>query len=132
MNVNKCVELLKAASLDEAPGRTLNETATSLCLAAQVHKAAAGGLTPEALLDMQTSRWPSLNKAIDGGFQHLISVDNGAVYAELWSKGDSWYAVTDAGINLAAGIRKGMDARDATPLFLKAVFGAPKKGCCGG
>jgi hypothetical protein len=131
MGLNKCLELLKAAAVDAAPGRTTEETATSLCLAAEVHKAAAGGLTSEVLLDMRSTRWSSLTKAIEGGFQHLISVDNGAVYAELWAKGDNWYAVTGAGINLIKGIRKGMNAVDATPLFLKAVFGRQGKGCCG-
>jgi hypothetical protein len=100
-------------------------------MAASMHKSAVeNGLTAEVLLELRTSRFPMLTKTVEGGFKHMISVDSGAVYAELWSKGDNWYAVTDAAINLVKGIRKGMDARDAVPLFLKAVF--PRKRCCGG
>jgi hypothetical protein len=131
LGFTKCTKLLEAAGFEPMPGRTLRESATALCMAASVHKAATdNGLTPEVVLDMTTSRYPMLSKTVEGGFKHVISVDNGALYAELWSKGDNWYAVTGAAISLVDGIKKGMDATDAVPLFLKAVF--PGKHCCGG
>ena len=132
MNINKCTELLEAAGTEPLPGRTPDESSAALCMAASVHQSALkNGLTPEVLLELRTSRFSKLSKTVEGGFKHMISVDNGALYAELWSKGDSWYAVTDAAISLVAGIHKGMDARDAVPQFLKAVFPRQKK-CCGG
>lgn len=88
-----------------------------------------------------------LEKAVQGGLRHVLSVDNAANYAELWYKGGSWYAVTGAtkdengetvkkgGIYEIAGISKGMPLREASSRFLEAVFGpmGVAKGCgCGG
>lgn len=135
MSLNKCVELLKAAGFEPIPGRTFDESARSVCMAAEFCKDYAGALTPELAAEIRTSRWPLLTKAVSGGFQHVVSVDNAAGYAEAWAKGDSWYAVTEKGVFEVPGIKKGMDARDAIPLFLKAIT-APagpqvRKGCGG-
>lgn len=132
LSINKCSELLLAAAVEPIPGRTADESARTLCLAAVFHKAASEELTPEVFAGMRKSRWPGLAKAVAGGFQHAVSVDNGAVYAELWSKGENWYAVSGAGVHQIDGVKKGMDARDAVPLFLKAVFadGTTRKRCC--
>jgi len=82
--------------------------------------------------EIRTSAWPTISKAVSGGLQHVISVDNGANYAELWHRAGNWYAVTgaieksgDVGdwqfIDAIGGVNKGMSITEVVPLFLKAT-----------
>ncbi len=137
MRLNRCVEALQDIGIIGKAGRTAEETATAVCLAAQVHSDydPAVGVTPALVGRIFSTRWAGLSKSVDGGISHFISTDSGAYYAELWSQGENWYAVTGAkedkqrsGIWEVPGIMRGMDARDAVPLFLKAM----KDGTLGG
>jgi len=74
------------------------------------------------------SVWPRLNKAAEGGIQHLVSVDNGAYYAELWGRGGSYYAVTGAGVYQMPGLAKGAKLEEALDVFLEKVVGKRQDG----
>lgn len=139
MRLNKCVGALRDIGITGKASRTADETATAVCLSAQVHKDydPAVGVTPALVGTLFSTRWAGLSKSVEGGIKHFISVDNGGYYAELWSQGENWYAVTGAkedkqegGIWEIPGIVQGMDARDAVPLFLKAMRGGVFGGAC--
>lgn len=135
MKLNKCTEALRAVGVLGKAGHTAEETAAALCLAAQRHVdyEPVVGMTPALVGKMFASRWANLTKAVEGGITHFLSVDNGAYYAELWSQGENYYAVTGAdqdardrtvqkgGIWQVPGVVRGMNAQDAVPLFLKAL-----------
>lgn len=68
------------------------------------------------------SAWPRLDKAAEGGIQHIVSADNGAYYAELWGRDDgSYYAVTGAGIYQMPGLAKSAKLEEALDVFLEKV-----------
>lgn len=87
------------------------------------------------LTEITTSAWPTISKAVSGGLEHVISVDNGANYAELFHRGGSWYAVTGAlrksgelewnDISAMQGVSKNMSITEVVPIFLKST------GVCG-
>ncbi len=145
MRLNKCTEALRGIGITSKAGRTADETASAVCLAAQVHKDydPAVGVTPTLVGKIFSTQWAGLSLSVDGGITHFISTDNGGYYAELWCQGENWYAATGAkedkqqgGIWEIPGVIKGMDARDAVPLFLKsledgAFGGLRKKKKCG-
>ena len=74
------------------------------------------------------SVWPRLSKAAEGGIQHLVSVDNGAYYAELWGRDGSYYAVTGAGVYQMPGLAKGAKLEEALDVFLEKVVGKRQDG----
>ena len=130
MRLSKCTAALVGVGITGKAGRTAGETASAVCLAAQVHVDydKAVGVTPELVGKIFSTRWAGLVKSVEGGISHFVSVDNGGYYAELWSKGENWYAVTGAkedkqqgGIWEIPGVVQGMGARDVVPLFLMAV-----------
>lgn len=146
MRLSKCTEALKSIGITGKAGRTADETASAVCLAAQAHVSydKAVGVTPELVGKIFSTRWAGLTKSVEGGISHFVSVDNGGYYAELWSQGENWYAVTGAkedkqrgGIWEVPGVIRGMSAQDTVPLFLKAlhdgVIGGTlrKRGGCG-
>lgn len=127
------------------------ESAEAICNAYRYNKAADRPLTSALLGEITRSvlsdKFGDLNKSVLGGMQHVVSVDNAAGYAELWYKGGSWYAVTDAALSKALtgkatemiwevpGIVKGMKLDEASVRFMEAVFGPAnvQKGCgCSG
>lgn len=149
---NEIAQLVKNNPSLVVPGFSQQETVGALVKAVDYLAAAPQGLV-EALKKARSTRWPDLSKAVDGGMQHVISVDNAAGYAELWHKGGNWYAVTGAelpgpslkkavtsnepgGIYQIPKITKGMDIGHATSRFASALFGPiplKKGGCnCGG
>lgn len=136
MSINKCVDALRSVGITGKAGRTDQETATAVCLAASydVDYNPATGVTPTLVGKMLTSKMSDLSKAVQGGINHFLSVDNGAYHAELWSQGDNWYAATMAsksqrdGIWLIPGVIKGMPVQDVVPVFVKAL----SKGALGG
>ena len=68
------------------------------------------------------SAWPRLDKAAEGGIQHMVSADNGAYYAELWGRDDgSYYAVTGASVYQMPGLAKGAKLEEALDVFLEKV-----------
>lgn len=146
MRLSKCADALQSVGITGKAGRTTEETATAICLTAQDHVSydKALGVTPALIGKIFSTRWAGLSKSVEGGIAHFISADNGAYYAELWSSGENWYGVTGAkedkqqgGIWEIPGITRGMDARDAVPLFLKAMKeeafkGTRSRGGCSG
>ena len=75
------------------------------------------------------SAWPRLDKAAEGGIQHLVSADNGAYYAELWGRDDgSYYAVTGAGVYQMPGLAKGAKLEEALDVFLEKVVETKRDG----
>ena len=90
----ECLEVLKAEPRLQVPGFTLRETAQAICRALDFMP--AGSKIDQAVMAARTTVWPDVAKAGPGGLQHVVSVDNGANYAELWYKGGNWYAVTGA------------------------------------
>lgn len=140
-SLNKCVDALKSIGVTSKAGRTEQETVTAVCLAAKAHVDydESVGITPTIVGKMFSTRWSRLNKSVEGGITHFLSVDNGAAYAELWSRGENWYSVTgatrdkedkrqDGGVWEIPGVVRGMGAQDAVPLFLDAL----RKGRFGG
>lgn len=97
----------------------------------RVSKALAVGDVVTAYGSAFTPRWSRIGKAVRGGIQHVVSADNGAYYAELWSSGvgkdANWYAVTGAGIHEVEGITKGMPLSEALSRFLASTVS--KGGC---
>jgi hypothetical protein len=140
------LSIVKADQALVVPGFSPQESASAISRAAE-YSGAAGGLLGIAK-KARTTRWPDLSKAVDGGLQHVISVDNAAGYAELWHKGGSWYAVTGAelsgqairksedgghgGIYQIPKVTKGMPIEYAATRFASAIFGPIplKKGGC--
>lgn len=147
---NQISDIVKGDQSLVAPGFSPQETATAIAKA--VEYSVAGQDLADSVRKARTTRWPNLSKAVEGGMQHIISVDNAAGYAELWHKGGSWYAVTGAelsgqairksedgghgGIYQIPKVTKGMDIGYAASRFASAVFGPiplKKGGCnCGG
>ena len=144
-SLNKCIDALRSIGVTSKAGRTEEETVAAVCLAAKSHADydESVGITPTIIGKMFSTRWAGLNKSIEGGITHFLSVDNAAAYAELWSRGENWYAVTGAtkdkedkgqgGVWQIPGVIKGMVAQDVVPLFLtalqKGTFGGRRKGC---
>lgn len=141
-----CTQTLETRGV-EIKGLSKSESASVICSAARYCAGypSHGQLSGSLVKSMLTSRFgDALSKSVVGGLQHVVSVDNGASYAELWHKGGNWYAVTGGqptggptvdkgGIYEIAGVVKGMPAPEATTRFLEAVFGpsAIGKGGCG-
>lgn len=132
-----CVESIERSGL-ELSGFNKSDSAYVLCRAATY----CAGYTPERADSiihrtvLQSRFGDRLEKAVQGGFRHVVSVDNAGSYAELWHKGGSWYAVTGAGDKVSkadgsdkggifeiSGVTKGMPLREAGTRFLEAVFG---------
>ena len=130
MRLQSCMEGLISLGVSAQGGMTLADTTASLCLASRQHDGfnPKVGVTPTMLQKMLGTRWSDLSKSVEGGINHFVSVENGGYYAELWSQGENWYAVTGAGIDkseggiwLVPGVTKGTVPVEATRLFLKAV-----------
>lgn len=104
---------------------TLAETDNVIRLALERGDAAA------AVSKAFSSRWPTIHKAVNGGLNFVIAADNGASYAELWTRGTgaeaNWYAVTGAGIHEVTDIKKGMPFGEAFDRFLASTI---KKADC--
>jgi hypothetical protein len=66
-----------------------------------------------------TTRFPTLYKGAVGGLEHVISVDNGGAYFELWREGENWYATTGAAIKELPGLMKGAKLDEALDQFFK-------------
>lgn len=148
---NEITAIVKGDQSLVVPGFSTQETVGAIAKALEYSGGAAQGLATAVKL-ARTTRWPDLSKAVDGGMQHVISVDNAAGYAELWHKGGSWYAVTGAGMAGPAvnksddggrsgiyqipKVTKGMEIGYAASRFASSLFGPiplKKGGCdCGG
>lgn len=146
--MSTCTDRLQRAGV-EISGFNKADVATAVCAASRYCKSYAPGSTdirPLLKTILGSQFGDRLSKAVTGGLQHVISVDNAAGYAELWYKGGSWYAVTGAsldkstsqvekgGIYEIAGVTKGMPLAEASVRFLEAVYGPSRfdKGCgCG-
>lgn len=139
-----CADVLKASPELLIEGYTPSETTKSICRARDY--VSKGRSAADEVVGIRTSYWPQLAKAVEGGLKHIVSVDNGANYAELWAQGGNWYTVTGAefpedgtlrksktaGVYALRGLKKGMSLEEATATFLKGMFGTPplKKGGC--
>lgn len=133
MRVNDCLASLKKSNLEvQIPGFTAKEAGEAFCNACRYDKSFDGNISKELIGKMLSPMWPSVAKSVLGGIQHVISVDNGASYAELWYKGGNWYTLTGADLkksqdwdsfSMVRGITKGMSMNDAVPRFLEALFG---------
>lgn len=90
-----------------------------------IRGALSRGDVASAVAKAFSSRWPTINKAVSGGFQFILAADNGANYAELWSSGNpqeaNWYAVTGADIHEVSDIRKGEPFSSAFEKFMIAT-----------
>ncbi len=114
--------------------------ARAMCAAAKfLNRSAEDARTFDAL---RKSRWPHAAEHVEGGLEHVVSVDNGASYAELWARGDgNWYVLTEpvpttavrkdavervlgASIWEIPGVYKGMDLDRVMPRFLARSFGS--------
>lgn len=140
--------IIKGSQSLVIPGFSQQETASAVLRAIEYTAGQAGSSLAEAVRKARSTRWPDLTKAVEGGMQHVISVDNAAGYAELWHSGGSWYAVTGAelsgealrksedggrgGIYQIPKVTKGMDIGRASIRFASALFGPIplKKGGC--
>lgn len=147
---NQISDIVKSDPSLVAPGFSPQETSAAVAKALE-YSGQADDLAA-AVRKARTTRWPDLSKAVEGGMEHIISVDNAAGYAELWHKGGSWYAVTGAemsngvisksaegqrgGIYQIPKVTKGMEIGYAAARFASALFGPiplKKGGCnCGG
>lgn len=148
---NQISDIVKGDQSLVAPGFSPQETISAVTKALEY--SGAGEDLAASVRKARTTRWPDLSKAVDGGMEHIISVDNAAGYAELWHKGGSWYAVTGAelpgvtvnksvdgkghgGIYQIPKVTKGMEIGYAASRFASALFGPiplKKGGCnCGG
>lgn len=131
--VNDCLAALKKSNLEVVmKGFTSKEAGEAFCTACRYDKSFDGNITKELIGKMLTAQWPTVSKSVLGGIDHVISVDNGANYAELWYKGGNWYTLTGADLKkskdwdsfgMVTGITKGMGINEAMPRFLEAVFG---------
>ncbi len=77
-----------------------------------------------------TTRFSHLYKGAVGGLEHVVSVDNGGSYMELWRTGESeYYATTGAAIKPLPGLAKGARLDEALDRFfvLMTKKGIPKK-----
>lgn len=64
------------------------------------------------------TQYPQLYKGAVGGIEHVISVDNGAFYMEMWRDGkDNYYATTGAAIKPLPGLAKGARLDEALDRF---------------
>ncbi len=64
------------------------------------------------------TQYPHLYKGAVGGIEHVISVDNGAYYMEMWRDGsDNYYATTGAAIKPLPGLAKGARLDEALDRF---------------
>ncbi|KKL73469.1 hypothetical protein LCGC14_2074640, partial [marine sediment metagenome] len=66
------------------------------------------------------TQYPHLYKGAVGGIEHVISVDNGAYYMELWRSGENdgnYYATTGAAIKPLPGLAKGARLDEALDRF---------------
>lgn len=64
------------------------------------------------------TQFPHLYKGAVGGMEHVISVDNGGNYLELWRQGDEgYYATTGAFIKPLPGLAKGARLDEALDRF---------------
>ena len=143
---DNCLSLLKADPGLSIPGFSIGESARTICRA--MDYSSTSGSLQDRVSSSRRSMWPTLGKAVEGGLQHVISVDNAAGYAELWAKGGNWYAVTGAalptdekvtkssnGVPLmktgspsiyeVPTLYKGMDLEEASARFLKSIFASP-------
>jgi len=149
--IDECMGVLKAEPGLMPAGFPLREAAQAVARAIQYDAAAARLAKTDlkrAVEVVRASRWPKLTKAVSGGFNHVVSVDNPAGYAELWTKPDgNWYAVTGAmfgdddkiaksstgGIYAIPRVHKGASIDHAAARFMAEVFGPSgvKAGGCG-
>lgn len=150
---NEIADIVKGDQSLVVPGFSQQETISALAKAIEYTAGAPQDLAA-AIKKARYTRWPDLSKAVEGGMQHVISVDNAAGYAELWHKGGNWYAVTGAnlpgasvnkadagggepgGIYQIPKVTKGLGIGHASTRFASALFGPiplKKGGCnCGG
>lgn len=64
------------------------------------------------------TQFPHLYKGAVGGLEHVISVDNGGSYMEMWRDGgDQYYATTGAAIKPLPGLAKGARLDEALDRF---------------
>ena len=64
------------------------------------------------------TQYPHLYKGAVGGIEHVISVDNGAYYMEMWRDGsETYYATTGAAIKPLPGLAKGARLDEALDRF---------------
>jgi len=139
--LNSCIEKVRGLpNYASAPGFPEQDYASALCFAIMADDSynPEVGITANMLAKVQTSRWPYVGKAVFGGMKHLVSVDNGGNYAELWHSGENWYAVTGRenkvwgeGIHQVEGIRRGATAHRATITFIRRAFRKTRRGGCG-
>ena len=131
--VSECLAALKKSNLSVTiPGFTAKEAGEAFCTVCRYDKSFDGNITKDLIQKTLTTRWPSISKSVLGGIQHIVAVDNGANYAELWAKGGNWYAVTGAELAKGdtklqyfaiSGVTKGMPLQEVAPRFVEAVFG---------
>lgn len=145
--MSNCNDLLKSMPevLSNDAGFSMSEMARTLCRAVAYSPDTS---SPQTFAKARASFWPDISKSIEGGAQHVFSADNGSIYAELWYKGGSWYAMTGADPNgdpsfkksdpwapyEIKGVYKGMALEEASARFLSTVFTsrlvkAPAGGC---
>src|SRR6476659_5216173 len=123
MKTSECSEALRKSNLSvEITGFTKAESEAAFCTVCRYDKSFNGDITKGLIGTILSTAYPSVSKSVLGGISHVVSVDNGAYYAELWYKGGSWYAVTGAELKKATtkveyyeipGITKGMSLPDA-------------------
>lgn len=71
------------------------------------------------------TQYPHLYKGAVGGIEHVISVDNGAYYMEMWrDSGDQYYATTGAAIKPLPGLAKGARLDEALDRFFTLMADA--------
>ncbi|KKL86280.1 hypothetical protein LCGC14_1946330 [marine sediment metagenome] len=64
------------------------------------------------------TQYPHLYKGAVGGLEHVVSVDNGAYYMEMWRDGsETYYATTGAAIKPLPGLAKGARLDEALDRF---------------
>ena len=64
------------------------------------------------------TQYPHLYKGAVGGIEHVISIDNGAFYMEMWRDGsETYYATTGAAIKPLPGLAKGARLDEALDRF---------------
>ncbi|KKM25373.1 hypothetical protein LCGC14_1595530, partial [marine sediment metagenome] len=64
------------------------------------------------------TQYAHLYKGAVGGIEHVISVDNGSYYMEMWRDGsETYYATTGAAIKPLPGLAKGARLDEALDRF---------------
>lgn len=150
-SVSDCEQVLKAAPHFQIPGLPLGELAKAVRRVTTY--ISRGRIDLGVLAQMRTSIWneSQISKTVSGGLDHVISVDNGASYAELWHQGGNWYGMGGLDADgktvlkktadhsdpfMITGILKGMGVEEATARFTQALMGPANLatgGCgCGG